>query len=70
MTNEIWRLNSDWLCAYTEDRSIWRKIKRSYPAFQIHAEYYRDEKRFAIIYRVPSEKRRTITRMLGVPVSR
>lgn len=67
--NQIWRLNSDFLAAYTEDRRIMRKIKRSYPQFEIMAEYYRDGKRIAVQYRVPSAKKRTIRRMLGVNVT-
>ncbi len=70
IVNEIWRMDSDWLIAYTEDKDIMRKIHRSYPEFEIMGEYFRDGDRFGVQYRVPSAKKRTIRRMLGVNVSR
>jgi hypothetical protein len=65
MNDEIWRMDSNWLCAYTEDPEVWHKIKRSYPHFTIMAEYRRKGELFALQYRVPSDKKRTIRRMLG-----
>ncbi|GIM46839.1 hypothetical protein DNHGIG_23880 [Collibacillus ludicampi] len=68
MRNEIWRLNSDYLAAYTEDPDVWRKIKRSY-GFKVMAEYYRNGKLFAMQYVVPNEKKRSIRHLLGVNVT-
>jgi hypothetical protein len=68
LTNEIWRLDSNYLAAYTEDAEVIRKIRRSYPQFMIMAEYFKDGQCFALQYRVPSEKKRTIRRLLGVNV--
>lgn len=70
MNNEIWRMDSNWLLAYTEDPNVVRKIKRSYPQFLIHAEYFKNRKRIAVIYKIPNEKKRTIRRMMGgIPLS-
>jgi hypothetical protein len=69
MSNELWRLDSKYLAAYTEDREIMRKIRRSYPQFKVMAEYQRDGEIFGIQYLIPNNKKRTIRRMLGVNVS-
>jgi len=69
MNNEIWKINNEYLVAYVEDKNAMKKIKRSYPQFAVMAEYVKDGKVTAVQYRVPIEKRKTITRMLSVPVS-
>ncbi|WP_339167153.1 hypothetical protein MKX75_23950 [Paenibacillus sp. FSL R5-0341] len=69
MSNAIWRLNADNLAAYTEDREVIRKIGRSFPDFTIMATYEREGRLVAIQYRVPSARKRSIRRLLGVNVS-
>lgn len=68
--NKLWRLDSDSLAAYTEDRDVMRKIRRSYKDFTVMAEYYRNGKLVALQYRVPSGRVRPIRRLLGVNVSK
>ncbi|WP_340030090.1 hypothetical protein MHB71_15325 [Paenibacillus sp. FSL H7-0940] len=69
MSNAIWRLNADNLAAYTEDREVIRKIGRSFPDFIVMATYQREGKVTGIQYRVPSARKRSIRRLLGVNVS-
>jgi hypothetical protein len=69
MVNEIWRLNSNYLAAYTEDAEVMRKIRRSYPQFKVMARYLKEGKLIGIQYLIPNVKKRTIRRMLGVNVS-
>ncbi len=66
--NELWRINSDYLAAYTEDPHIMRKLKRSYP-FPIMAEYESNGFIYARQYLIPNHKKRTMRKMLGVDVS-
>lgn len=69
MSNSIWRLDADNLAAYTEDGDTWRRIERSFPDFTIMATYEREGKVIGMQYRVPSARKRSIRRLLGVNVS-
>jgi hypothetical protein len=68
MGNALWRLDSGNLAAYTEDREVMRKIRRSYPDFSEMAKYYRGGELVAIQYRVPSDRKRSARNLLGVNV--
>jgi hypothetical protein len=69
--NEIWRIDSDNLAAYTEDKAVMRKIRRSYrDTFTVMATYQKAGQLIGVQYRIPSDKKRTIRRMLGVDVVR
>jgi hypothetical protein len=70
MSNEIWRVNSDYLMAFTSDVEVMRKINRSYPDFVVAAEYFKGEKVIGRQYRIPSPRKRSIVRLLGVGVSK
>lgn len=68
--NAIWRLDAESLAAYTEDRDVMAKIRRSYPDFTVMAQYYRDGKLVAQQYRIPTKRKRSARRLLGVDVVR
>lgn len=70
MSNKLWRLNSDSLAAYTEDREVMAKIKRSYPDFVESAQYYKGGELIARQYSVPSKRKRSARNLLGVNVER
>lgn len=69
MSNVIWRLNADTLACFTDDTEAIAKISRSYPDFIVMATYQREGKVTGIQYRVPSARKRSIRRLLGVNVS-
>ncbi|GIN39611.1 hypothetical protein [Heyndrickxia oleronia] len=68
--NEIWRIDSDWLMAYTEDRETIRKIKRSYHDFIIVANYYKSGRLAGLQYKIPSKRKRAARYVFGVNVAR
>lgn len=68
--NEIWRIDSDWLMAYTEDRGTMRKIKRSYHDFIIVADYHKNGKFVGLQYKIPSRRKRAARYVFGVNVAR
>ncbi|MFE3973269.1 MULTISPECIES: hypothetical protein [unclassified Peribacillus] len=68
--NEIWRVSSDWLMAYTEDKRTTQKIQRSYPDFIPFADYSKNGEIVGIQYKVPSARKRSAIHLLGVNVSK
>jgi hypothetical protein len=68
MESRLWRVSSSYLMAYTEDREVMRKVRRSYPDFVIVAEYFRVGKLIGMQYRVPSDRKRSARHLLGVNV--
>lgn len=64
--NEIWRLETGWLAGYTEDKGLQRRIKRYKPDWTVMAEYFRNDKRIAVQYRIPTAQARPAKRMFGV----
>ncbi|KQN97591.1 hypothetical protein [Paenibacillus sp. Leaf72] len=70
VANRLWRMDSDSLAAYVEDREVITKIRRSYPDFTEMARYYREGSLIAIQYRVPSKRKRSARNLLGVNVDR
>ncbi|PQP85544.1 hypothetical protein [Paenibacillus sp. AR247] len=70
MNNALWRLDPDNLAGYTEDAEVVRKIRRSHPLFILMATYSKDGKTYGWQYRIPSQKKRTARRLLGVNVER
>jgi hypothetical protein len=68
--NEIWRVDSDWLMAYTECPETIPNIKRSYPDFTIAAEYFKHGKLFALQYKIPSNRKRSARHAFGVDVTK
>ncbi|MGG3884098.1 hypothetical protein [Brevibacillus panacihumi] len=68
MNNALWRMDPDYLAAYTEDAGIMARIRRYYTDVEPMARYYRAGKRIAVQYRVPNRRKRSMRRILGVDV--
>ena len=68
MGNEIWRISSDYLMAYTENRETIRQIKRSYKDFEIIADYFKNNRLVGQQYRIPSKRKRAARHVFGVNV--
>jgi hypothetical protein len=65
MKNELWKLDTGWLCGYTEDRDLIRRIKR-YKKWTIMADYFRNGRILGYQFRIPIEERRPAERMFNV----
>ena len=70
MSNELWRINSDFLMAYTENREVIRKAKRSYPDFIIVADYFKGNRLIGVQFKIPSDRKRSARHLFGVDVSK
>lgn len=68
MNNALWRLDPDNLAGYTEDIAVVRKIRRSHPSFTLMATYTKGGVTYGWQFRIPSQKKRTARRLLGVNV--
>ncbi|WP_404459467.1 hypothetical protein [Sutcliffiella horikoshii] len=66
MSNELWRVDSDWLHGYTEDRALMRKIKRYYTDFEVIADYYKFNRFIGLQYRIPSKRKRAARHVFGI----
>lgn len=66
--NEVWRLETGYLAAYTEDKSLMGRVRRyKYKAgWSEMARYYKDEKLLGVHYKLPIEQKRVVFRMFGV----
>lgn len=64
--NELWKCNTGWLCGYTEDRDLIRKIKRYKKDWQITADYFRNGRLIGVQFKIPIEQRRSAERMFGI----
>lgn len=71
--NKLWRVSRDTLMAYTEDEAVMKKIRRTYLGdkygFEIYMEYCLPGNRRGIQYKIPSNRKRIIRRLLNVCVS-
>jgi hypothetical protein len=63
MDNEVWKLDTGWLAAYTEDRDLMRRIKRYKPSWRIMADYHKNDRLIGLQYKIPIEHRRAAERM-------
>ncbi|GMA51820.1 hypothetical protein GCM10025857_31770 [Alicyclobacillus contaminans] len=66
--NQLWRLDREWLAAYSEDPHVWESIRRYRDDFELMAEYYRDGRLFARQWRVPTSRKRVARRLLKCDV--
>jgi hypothetical protein len=69
MRCELWRIDPDWLMAYTEDRSVWLRAKRYYPDFIIVADYFKKGRLIGLQFKIPSNRKRAARHLFGVNVS-
>ncbi|MCI1590375.1 hypothetical protein [Heyndrickxia oleronia] len=64
---EVWKLNNEEYCLYTENKDVMRRIKRSYHDFKIMAEYFfPNGKRKAIQYKVPIKRKRSAYHLANI----
>ena len=68
VNNEVWQLETGYLGAYTEDRSLMSRVRRyKYKAgWTEMARYYKNERLIGVHYKLPIEQRRVAFRMFGV----
>lgn len=66
MSNSVWKYDTGWLCAYTEDRELIRKIKRSRKDWTIMADYFKGNYLVGCQFKIPIEQRRAVERLFGV----
>jgi hypothetical protein len=66
MRNKIWKLEPGWLCGYTEDRDLIRRIKRYKSDWLIMVDYFKNGCLIGVQFRIPIEQRRPAERMFNV----
>lgn len=66
--NEIWRVDGDFLMAYTEDPGIMQRAKRYYSEFTVSATYHKSGSLIGLQYRIPSSRKRSARHLFGVNV--
>lgn len=66
--NEVWKLETGFLAAYTEDHSLMQRVRRyKYKAgWTEMARYYKNNRLIGVHYRLPIEQKRVAFRMFGV----
>ncbi|MFB5932987.1 hypothetical protein ACE8FZ_06695 [Peribacillus frigoritolerans] len=69
MRNELWKYNTGFICGYSEDRELIRRIKRYKKDWEIMADYFRNGRLIGVQFRIPIEQRRPAERMFDVVVS-
>ncbi|MBU8730453.1 hypothetical protein KM915_10345 [Cytobacillus oceanisediminis] len=62
MSNRIWKYDKGWLCGYTEDRELIRRIKRNRKDWSIMADYFRGNRLIGVQFKIPAEQRRAAER--------
>lgn len=70
--NEVWRLETGYLAAYTEDRDLMRRVKRYKlkRGWREMATYSKNDRLIGIQYRVPMEQSRQLKRMWKVEITK
>ena len=56
---EVWKLDNEYYCLYTENKDIMKRIRRYYADFEIMAEYFKADKLIAVQYKVPIKRKRS-----------
>jgi hypothetical protein len=67
LSNALWKLDTGWLCGYTEDRELIRRIKR-YKKWTIMADYLKNGRLIGVQFRIPIEERRPAERLFNVAI--
>jgi hypothetical protein len=63
---EVWKLDNEYYCLYTENKDIMKRIRRYYPDFEIMAEYFKFDKLIGIQYKIPIKRKRSAFRLAKV----
>jgi hypothetical protein len=66
VNNSVWKLETGWLCGYTEDRNLIRRIKRYKRDWTIMADYFKNGCLIGVQFRIPIEQKRSAERMFNV----
>lgn len=66
MSNSLWKIETGWLCGYTENRELIRRIKRYKQDWSIMADYFKNGRLIGVQFRIPIEQRRAAERMFNV----
>ncbi|WP_245796316.1 hypothetical protein [Domibacillus antri] len=66
MNNELWKFETGFLCGYTEDRDLIRRIKRYKRDWIILADYFKGNRLVGVQFKIPIEQRRSAERMFNV----
>lgn len=63
--NELWKMETGYIAGYTENKDLINRIKRykTKKGWIVFAEYYKNNKRIAVQYKIPIEQRRSAERM-------
>ncbi|MEW4328232.1 hypothetical protein Q0N12_16395 [Rossellomorea marisflavi] len=69
MNNSLWKLDTGWLCGYTQDRDLIRRVKRYKKDWSIMADYYKGRRLVGVQFKIPMEQRRPAERMFGITYS-
>jgi hypothetical protein len=56
---EVWKLDNEFYCIYTQNKKVMKRIKRSYHDFIFMADYFKNEKLIGIQYKVPVKRKRS-----------
>ncbi|WP_338452321.1 hypothetical protein R4Z09_10810 [Niallia oryzisoli] len=68
MSNKLWKFETGYICGYTEDRDLIRRIKRYKfkNDWLIMADYFRGNRLVGVQFKIPIEQRRPAERMFQV----
>lgn len=56
---EVWKLDNENYCIYTQNKKVMKRIKRSYHDFILMAEYFKNNKLIGLQYKVPVKRKRS-----------
>ncbi|MBP1932944.1 hypothetical protein [Ammoniphilus resinae] len=56
---DVWKLDNEYYCLYTENKDIMKSIRRYYNDFEIMAEYWKFGKLKGMQYKVPIKRKRS-----------
>lgn len=63
---DVWKLDENYYCLYTESKEVMRRIKRSYHDFEIMADYFKNEKLKAIQFKIPIKRKRSAYHLANI----
>lgn len=63
---DVWKLDHESYCIYTENKKVIKRIKRSYHDFDIMAEYFKNDKLVGMQYRVPLKRKRSAFHLANI----
>ncbi|AMR09491.1 hypothetical protein NSQ93_21885 [Bacillus sp. FSL W8-0445] len=55
--NDLWKFGKGWLCGYTEDKELIRRVKRYKKDWVILADYFKNDRLIGVQFKIPIEQR-------------